>query len=102
MFKEMELIDYTINGHIETLENIAKRFDFPEYSAADLGPIDFYGLPTVDNYESWRKIIVGYMAAGIEEKSRILSTAVASEELTNAIRRYFLLMGKTRRTMVYV
>ena len=96
VFKEMELIDYTINGHIETLENIAKRFDFPEYSAADLGPIDFYGLPTVDNYESWRKIIVGYMDAGIEEKSRILSTAVASEELTNAIRRYYLLMGKTR------
>jgi len=95
-FRALEVMDAQINRQMTELDKIAKHFGVSEYDEALDGPIDFYGIPTVENVESWRRIIAGYMNAGLEEQTNTLVHPVASQELTNATRRYYLLMGKTR------
>ena len=90
MFKTLETMDMEISSLMDELDQIAKKFS----SLEDQGPIAQFGVPTVENVEQWRNLIKAHLHDGVDGQLKVFANPEDYRELGNAIRQYFLLMGK--------
>ena len=90
MFKPLETMDMEISSLMDELDQIGNKFS----SLEDQGPIAQFGVPTVENVEQWRNLIKAHLHDGVDGQLKVFATPEDYRELGNAIRQYFLLMGK--------
>lgn len=96
MYKTLELMDMQISSNMDELEAVAKKYA----NATDKGPIDYFGVPTVENVEKWRTVIKSHLNNGPVGQGKTFANPAQYQELIDATRQYYLLMGKTNLAKV--